>query len=336
VPRHVQEIAANLFRIRIPLPGMPIGYLNSYVIRSRERSLIIDTGLNREECLKAMQAGLKSIGIKAQDADFFITHFHADHALLLHDLATSTTKVFCSRSEGGLLKTYEGTESMLEFCLRHGFPDGEMDSVRKTLPISHHARGGNFEVCAAEDGQKFDYGDYSFTCVETPGHSMGHMCLYEAENKILVSGDHILKDISPNIQCWSEGINPLQSYFASLHKVCDLEVTLVLPGHRHPFSGHRRRIRELMSYHGARLSEILNIIGKGLKTAYEIAAKMNWDFGGGHWRKFPALQKLFATSEVIAQLRNLEDEGHILRKTNVGTIQYCRTFSTVNSQEVKS
>jgi glyoxylase-like metal-dependent hydrolase (beta-lactamase superfamily II) len=332
----VQEIAANLFRIRIPLPGMPIGYLNSYVIRSRERSLIIDTGLNREECLQAMQTGLKSIGIRPMDADFFITHFHADHALLLQKLATSTTRVFCSRREGDLLKTYAGTESMLDYSLRHGFPDCEMNSVRKTLSISQYDFVGDFEVRTTEDGQKMVYGDYSFTCVETPGHSMGHMCLYEAEKKILVSGDHILKDIFPNIQCWSDGINPLQSYFASLHKVCDLETTVVLPGHRHPFTNHRTTVRGLMSYHGARLTEILNIIGKGSKNAYAIAAMMNWDFGGGRWRKVSVLQKLFATSEVIAQLRNLEDEGHILRKTDVGTIQYCRTFSTVNSQEVKS
>jgi len=36
--------------------------LNSYVIKDAERHLIIDTGWNQEECLKAMQAGLRKLG----------------------------------------------------------------------------------------------------------------------------------------------------------------------------------------------------------------------------------------------------------------------------------
>jgi glyoxylase-like metal-dependent hydrolase (beta-lactamase superfamily II) len=53
--------------------------------------------------------------------------------------------------------------------------------------------------------------------------TLGHTCLYEADKKILVSGDHILIDISPNIQCWEEGWNPLKSYMESLKKTWDLK-----------------------------------------------------------------------------------------------------------------
>jgi hypothetical protein len=58
-----EEILPNLFRNKIPLPESPLKYLNSYIIKDPERSLIIDTGLNREECLEAMQKGLDTLGI---------------------------------------------------------------------------------------------------------------------------------------------------------------------------------------------------------------------------------------------------------------------------------
>ena len=43
----MEEIRPNLFRLQIPLPDSPLKYLNSYVIKSEDRNLIIDTGLNK-------------------------------------------------------------------------------------------------------------------------------------------------------------------------------------------------------------------------------------------------------------------------------------------------
>ena len=63
--------------------------------------------------------------------------------------------------------------------------------------------------------------------------------------KILISGDHILSDITPNIQCWSDQEDPLKNYLASLDKVYQLDVDLVLPGHRRVFKNFRERISEL-------------------------------------------------------------------------------------------
>ncbi len=74
-----EEILPNLFRLKIPLPQSPLKYLNSYIIRDTNRSMIIDTGLNRKECFEAMMAGLHKLGIQLERTDIFITHLHADH-----------------------------------------------------------------------------------------------------------------------------------------------------------------------------------------------------------------------------------------------------------------
>ena len=60
----LEEIRPDFFRIEIPLLDSPLKYLNAYVIRSAERNLIVDTGLNRKECLEAMQVGLAELNIE--------------------------------------------------------------------------------------------------------------------------------------------------------------------------------------------------------------------------------------------------------------------------------
>ncbi len=47
-------ISEGLYRIPVPLPGNPLRELNSYLLRGRERSLLIDTGFRQEEGRRAL------------------------------------------------------------------------------------------------------------------------------------------------------------------------------------------------------------------------------------------------------------------------------------------
>ncbi|WP_267496977.1 MBL fold metallo-hydrolase [Candidatus Methanoliparum sp. LAM-1] len=63
------------------------------------------------------------------------------------------------------------------------------------------------------DGDKISTENYSFKIILTPGHSPGHICLYETNFKFLIAGDHILPKITPNIIPYKEDSNPLYDYF---------------------------------------------------------------------------------------------------------------------------
>jgi glyoxylase-like metal-dependent hydrolase (beta-lactamase superfamily II) len=156
-------------------------------------------------------------------------------------------------------------------------------------------------------------GSYRFTCVLTPGHTAGHMCLYEPSHRILIAGDHLLIDITPNIQCWSDKQNPLDRYLASLDRVRQLDVALVLPGHRRLFSDHRRRVDELKQHHADRAAEAFTILANGPQNAYTVASQMTWDIRCDSWDEFPVAQRWFATGEAISHLRFLEEQGRIER-----------------------
>ena len=311
-----QEILPNLFRLKIPLPESPLKYLNSYVIRDSDKSMIIDTGLNRKECLEAMMAGLRKVGINLEKSDIFITHLHADHFGLVAKLATDTSNIYFSRPEKELLESREGFDAMIRYAGKNGFPENELRSALDKHPGAKYGSDWIPEMKVLDDGDEIYVGDYHFKCVATPGHTMGHICLYEPSKKILVSGDHILIDITPNIQCWSDTQNPLKHYLASLDKVAGLQVALILPGHRRLIKNHNTRIEELKQHHAHRLNEVLTILEGEPLNAFQVASRMTWDIKAASWDHFPVEQRWFATGEAISHLRYLEEEGKLARNNS--------------------
>jgi glyoxylase-like metal-dependent hydrolase (beta-lactamase superfamily II) len=317
----VDQIDRNLYRIEIPLPHNPLKSVNSYVIKSVEKNLIIDTGLNRKECKRAMMDGLAEINIDLARTDFFITHLHADHLALVETLASNTSRIYLNAPDAERLVSFFNRTNLRSFARLEGFPENEIEEALNAHPAFKYGmeRIPAFEPC--KEGDTITIGEYRLICLETPGHSFGHMCLYEPTKKYLIAGDHVLGDITPNIQCWFNDWDPLATYLASLDKTYMLDVSLVLPGHRRIFDNCRVRIEELKRHHRERARQVLAILGEGPQSAYKVASRMSWDIVCDSWELFPVAQKWFAVGEAIAHLKYLVGIGRVRQeKTRQGII----------------
>lgn len=174
----------------------------------------------------------------------------------------------------------------VNFARLNSFPENELQAIPESHPGFKFKIREDLAFHVLKEDDSIRIGDYMLKCVETPGHTWGHMCLYEPNKKILVSGDHILSDITPGIQLWFGEWDPLKEYLASLDKVYGLDIELVLPGHRDIFKKCKERIQELKHHHQKRLDEIVSILGKGRKNAYQVASQMSWDIICDSWDLF--------------------------------------------------
>ncbi len=320
----IEEVLPNIYRLEIPLPRNPLKAVNSYVIKDSNRNLIVDTGLNRKECREVMDQGLAELGIGLEETDFFITHLHADHFALVSSLATERSQVFFNRPDAEAHARGNVWDKMGEYASVHGFPHKELEAALHMHPGYKYGSRLDLSLTILGQGDIIHVGPYSLTCVETPGHTRGHMCLYEPNRKVLFSGDHILGDITPNIQSWSDDVHPLREYLLSLDKVYEMDVALVLPGHRRIFRDCRKRIQELKEHHQRRAQETLSILEGGPRTAYEVASQMTWDIDLRSWHLFPPSQKWFATGETIAHLKYVEEQGWVHKEMIGARLVYSR------------
>lgn len=261
----------------------------------------------------ALVSGLNECAVDPKEADFFVTHMHADHSGLVSALAEKEAKIYFGRADAEVIKasTPQHWGKLIDMGRMCGFPQDEMERAVGSHPGRRYSPNTALGFAILRDGDEIKMGDYVFRCIETPGHTAGHICLYEPNKKIFICGDHILGDITPNITLSVEERNPLKEFLMSLDKVFDLDVELVLPGHRRLFRNQKERIRELKEHHQTRLTEVISILGKERQNAYQVASQMTWDIGFKSWDSFPASQKVFAFGEAMAHLKYLEEEGKV-------------------------
>ena len=134
----LEEILPSLYRIVVPLTGNPLREINSFVLTSRDRNLIIDTGMNRPECREVLEAGLEQIGVDLDRTDFIATHLHADHQGLFSALMRPGSRAFmgepdlASMEMMGSFWTKDGP--MGEYAARSGFPAAELKASLENHP----------------------------------------------------------------------------------------------------------------------------------------------------------------------------------------------------------
>lgn len=302
----VKEIQDNIYVIEVPLPNNPLRLLNSYFVRGTKRSLLIDTGFNSDVCLAALKEGLVEIGADMSKTDIFLTHMHADHSGLSGRIASETSTIYISDIDKVRLETllepgaWDLTDRRYSSL---GFSDEELKDNREVSPILKHVPEHGTPFTAITDGFKLDLGNHVLKAVATPGHTPGHLCLYEERRKILFSRDHVLFGITPNIASWVGVEDSLGNYLKSLEKIRRYDVETTLSAHRSPSGDFYGRIDELVNHHTLRIEEAFGVVKKeeGL-TPYEIAARMTWAIRVNSWEEFPLAQKWFAVSEATSHL----------------------------------
>jgi len=319
----IEEVLPGVFRMAIPLPRSPLKATNSYLIWDREKPLVIDTAFNRAECRESFVSLLHEAGQEVDSVDYFVTHLHADHMGLAASLAGDSSVVYFNEPDLPLARPDDAYwEWMASIYLEHGLPLADSREAMRSHPGRIYGPDGEFPYTIVHDGDVLKKGDYTLRCVQTVGHTPGHMCLLAEEQNVLFCGDHILGDITPNITMWTGMADPLGRYLESLDMVADLHVTRALTGHRSMVDDCGKRIAELKQHHARRLEEVVAALKDGEMDAASVTPRISWDLRYERWDDVHPVQKLFATGEAIAHLQYLVATGIVISSKRDGRIRY--------------
>jgi glyoxylase-like metal-dependent hydrolase (beta-lactamase superfamily II) len=146
--------------------------------------------------------------------------------------------------------------------------------------------------------------------VETPGHAPSHVCLHQPEQRLLISGDHLLGRVS---QYFDVGFtpDPVGEFLRSLDVTEKLDARLALAGHARPFTdvtGHIEANRYLVA---GNLEAVRAALRAGDKTAYEIARAV---YGDQFTEELASWQMTMTT----AWLTHLEALGEVAKTPSQG------------------
>ncbi len=321
----------------LTLSGFDPGSVNLYLIKTPAGLTAIDTGWDMTEAVQSMHLQLAEIGASTLDIkEVILTHFHIDHLGLIPRLKqTQPVKIYLHAKELDIMKIrYTGTDNFLpltdKFLQTHGFPAAELTPPEFQLPMPDKMDSIVPDVLLHGD-EEIPAGEYLFKVINTPGHTPGHIALFEARHKFLVSGDMLLPTIATNAAFHVQHIEyPLQQYLESLKALLNLDFDTVLPGHEYVFNQPHQRILELIKNHEEKAGVIARIFNDSSpRTAYQVSRILSRSARTGisKWGEMTGWEKRFAVLQTIAHLKSLEFSHQLLGST-VDGLHYFRAVDS--------
>jgi glyoxylase-like metal-dependent hydrolase (beta-lactamase superfamily II) len=174
-----------------------LGFVSAYVLVRGNEAAVVDTGVPGSEA--QISDVLGGLGLGWGDVDHVVlTHFHPDHA----------GSVSAVLEAAGTATGYAG--------------EADLEAIQSPRPL-----------VALGDGDDV----FGLEVIATPGHTAGHISVYDHESGLLVAGD----SLNPS----ADGIGGAAPQFsadmtqadASAQKLAELDVDTVLFGHGDPVEG---------------------------------------------------------------------------------------------------
>ncbi len=311
----VENVASGVWSIPVPIIGNPLRYVLSYLIEHDAGFVMIDPGWNHPDSWQALTRGLADCEIPLTAVTgVVVTHVHPDHhgqSGKVRD--ASGAWVGMHPAEDAFLDMQrnrdlmrDGMAAYLKWC---GAPSSHFQEL-----ISSRESAGSIEDMVRAD-RMIEHGDFvdapglRLRAVWTPGHTPGHLCFYDETHDLLLTGDHILPRITPNVASYNLTDNPLKDYLESLERLRGLEPREVLPAHEYRFTHLDSRLDVLSEHHAERLAETLAVLaaaGVDGATAWQVAHGITWS---RPWARLVSFQRQAAVGEVLSHLRHLQAQG---------------------------
>lgn len=316
----------NIHQITLPTP-FPVGPVHTYLMRGDPLTLI-DVGPQTPAALAALQAGLAGEGVALRDIErVLITHAHVDHYGLIGAVAAASgAEVWAHPLAQPMIEGWPAyqvayDQFWLELLLAAGVP---AELAQRTAGLYQRMQQliGHAPVTRLlDEGDVISLAGADWQVLHCPGHADSLICLYQPDDRLFLGNDHLLAHISSNALVGppppDERVRrrPLVDYWASLCRVYDMEIALVIPGHGDAVADVRSLVKSRFQFYERRLARLLQELRRGPQSVWQLVEAI--------FRRLDETDTYLAVSEVLGHLDVLENKRLVrLQADDAGIWRY--------------
>ena len=301
-----ERVLPGVWRLRLPLPWPGVPHCNAWALASGPGIVLVDTGMHEPGSMAHLERALDQAGLKAEHVRLIVcTHAHVDHCGQAPAIAERAgCEVWMHENHAHHTAAGDPEEALKRRVVvahQSGVP---ADAVERWIERRRNQGTGQAGTLHIDrelsEGDTVDTDLGAWRVIFTPGHAPSHICLYQPERRLLISGDHLLGRVSLYFDV-GHTPDPVAEFLGSLDKVEGLDARLVLSGHGRPFTdvaGHVAANRALVRQ---RLDAVQAALATP-RTAYELAQEV-------YGERFTEPTANWLLSKTLAWLAHLESRG---------------------------
>jgi glyoxylase-like metal-dependent hydrolase (beta-lactamase superfamily II) len=308
-----ERVLPGVWRLRLPLPWPGVPHCNAWALAAGDGVVLVDTGMHDAGSMGHLERALEQVGLRVELVRLIVlTHAHVDHCGQAPPIAERAgCEVWLHPAHEHHMRSVTDPEQALARRLevaRHSGVPG--DSLRRWAEQRRaHGTGQAGTLTADRDlvpgvTVSTDLGDWEV--IATPGHAPSHVCLFQRERRLMISGDHLLGRVSLYFD-HGHTPDPVGEFLDSLDVVERVDARLCLAGHGRPFTdvqGHVNANRALVQ---ERLESVRDLLADGPLTAWDLAARLYGDL-------FADATATWLLSKTLSWLTHLEARGEVARR----------------------
>lgn len=296
---------------------------NFFLLAQPDSLILIDAGVDTEECWNLFQETLRQNGYSLPDlTSIILTHNHVDHVGLVNRILEHVqVPVYAHPAALPRLKRdREFFEMRISFFQQlyeeMGCGQAGKAQVERLIKAARENEKKRLkgEILPLQKGQRVE----GLEAVETPGHSPDHLIFYNEERKWIFGGDLLISHISSNaiVEPDQNGkkLPTLIQHIHSLKNCAQLEADFLFPGHGEMIRDHRELIAQRLTRIEQKSEKIWELITQGKQTADQLART--------YYKNMYQKQFSLVMSEIIGHLDYLEFKGRVEKEKRNGVWMY--------------
>ena len=305
-----EKVLPGVFRLRLPLPWPGVPHCNAWAVADGDGFVLFDTGMHQPDSLANLERALAMCNLRLEDARLIVcTHAHSDHCGQAPTIAERAgCEVWMHPNHEHLTRMVEDPDAVFDRRVEIALQSGVPEEPLRRYTSERSSRGTGIAGPIEPDRDLLagvavgtDLGEW--VVYETPGHAPSHVCLFQPERRLLISGDHLLGRISLYFE-YGYSPDPVGEFMGSLGVVEKLGARLCLAGHGRTFTDVHAHIHGNRKLVEERLASVLAAVRGERRSAFEVVPHVYGtalSTDNAHW----------LLSKTLAYLTHLEARGEV-------------------------